>query len=168
VRAGVRSAATIGVLCFILVLGAVWGWKAVTAPFPKKVAAPLCEDQKISKGDKVYPSEIIVSVYNAGTRNGLAGTTMQFFTDQGFQEGDVGDAPGKSKVPFVQIWTTDPHNPAVRLVESRFGPAHKVVKKKGPGSGINVVVGDGFTKLRKGPHFVVARADAVICSPPLG
>jgi len=166
-RAGVRSAATIGVLCFILVLGAVWGWKAVTAPFPKKVAAPLCEDQKISKGDKVYPSEIIVSVYNAGTRNGLAGTTMQFFTDQGFQEGDVGDAPGKSKVPFVQIWTPEPKNPAVQLVASRLAGPHSIVKRDAPGAGVNVVVGDRFSKLVKGPRFVVARSDSEICSPPL-
>ena len=167
-RAGARSAATIGVLCGLLVLGGLWGWSAVTAPFPGKAAAPVCENRPVSKGDKIFPAQVVVSVYNAGSRFGLAGRTMELFTGQGFQEGDIADAPGKSKVPFVQIWTTDPHNPAVRLVESRFGPAHKVVKKKGPGSGITVVVGDGFTKLRKGPHFVVARADAVICSPPLG
>ena len=167
-RAGARSAATIGVLCAILAFGALWGWKAVTAPFPGKAAAPVCENQKVSKGDKVYPSEVIVSVYNAGTRSGLAGNTMQYFTDQGFQPGDVGDAPRGSKVPVVQIWTTDPHNPAVRLVESRFGPAHKIVKKQSKGSGVTVVVGDGFRGLHKGPHFLVARADAVICSPPLG
>ena len=167
-RAGVRSAVTIGVLCAILAFGALWGWKAVTAPFPGKADAPICENQVIHKGDKVYPSEIIVSVYNAGSRFGLAGRTMQMFTDQGFQEGEIGDAPKGSKVPVVQIWTTEPHNPAVRLVESRFGPAHKVLKKKGTGSGITVVVGDGFSKLLKGPHFVVARSDSEICSPPLG
>ena len=74
-------------------IGALWGWKAVTAPFPGKAAAPVCENQTVTRGDKVYPSEIIVSVYNAGTRFGLAGRTMQIFTDQGFQQGDVGDAP---------------------------------------------------------------------------
>lgn len=166
-RAGVRSTATMAALCSILLLGAMWGWSAVTEPFPGKVDAPVCEAKAVAKGDKVYPAQVVVSVYNAGSRLGLAGQTMELFNGGGFHEGDMGNAPEGTEVPVVQIWTTEPRNPATRLVESRLGPAHKVVKKDGPGAGVTVVVGDGFHKMVRGPRFVVARTDTEICAPPL-
>jgi hypothetical protein len=166
-RAGVRSAMTIAVLCSLLLVGALWGFSAVTAPFPGKADAPVCVSKSVAKGERVYPAQVVVSVYNAGTRLGLAGRTMALFTHRGFKQGDDGNAPDGSKVPVVQIWTTDPKNPATRLVESRLGPAHKVVKKEGLGAGVTVVVGDGFHKLVHGPRFVVARKDTTICAPPL-
>ena len=109
-----------------------------------------------------------MSVYNAGSRFGLAGSTMELFTGQGFQAGDIADAPNKSKVPFVQIWTPEPQNPAVQLVASRLAGPHSIVKRDAPGAGVNVVVGDRFEKLGKGPRFVKARSASEICSPSLG
>ena len=167
-RAGARSAATLGVLCALLVVGGLWGWSAVTAPFPGKVAAPACENRPVAKGDKIFPAQVVVSVYNAGSRFGLAGRTMELFTGQGFPEGDIADAPNRSKVPFVQIWTPDPKNPAVQLVASRLAGPHSIVKREAPGAGVNVVVGDRFDKLGKGLRFVKARSDSEICSPTLG
>ena len=167
-RAGARSAATMAVLCGLLVLGGLWGWSAVTAPFPGKAAAPVCENRPVAKGDKIFPAQVVVSVYNAGSRFGLAGSTMELFTGQGFQAGDIADAPNKSKVPFVQIWTPDPKNPAVQLVASRRAGPHSIVKRDAPGAGVNVVVGDRFEKLGKGPRFVKARSASEICSPSLG
>jgi hypothetical protein len=164
--AGLRSAATLAFLCGVLVIGGLWGWSAVTAPFPKKADAPVCESTRVSKGDKIYPAQVVVSVFNAGTRPGLASRTMQLFQDGGFHEGDSGNAPEHSNVPVAQVWTKDPHNPAVKLVGSRLGP-HKVLKKKAPGAGVTVVVGDGFDTLVKGPRFVVAHSDTEICSPPV-
>ena len=164
-RASARSAVTIVVLCSLLVVGAMWGWSEVTAPFPGKADAPICEDRAVSKGEKVYPSQVVVSVYNAGTRLGLAGRTMQLLTDQGFKEGDSGNAPEKSDVPVVQVWTPEPRNPAVQLVVSRLGKAHKIIKKESPGAGVTIVVGDGFRQLVKGPRFVVAKRDTTICTP---
>ena len=111
-RAGVRSAATMAVLVGILLVGAMWGWSAVTAPVPGKVDAPVCEPKAVAKGDKVYPAQVVVSVYNAGSRLGLAGRTMELLTGNGgFHEGDMGNAPEGTKVPVVQIWTTEPCAP---------------------------------------------------------
>lgn len=167
-RAGVKSAATLVVLGAVLFLGVIWGWSAVMSPFPEKIDLPVCEATPVHKGDKIFPAQVVVSVFNAGDRLGLAGTTMRKFEDGGFQEGDMGNAPKSAKVPIVQIWAAEPRNPAVRLVESRLGPAHKVIKKDGPGAGITVIVGDGFRKLLQGPRFVVAHKNTTICSPPVG
>ena len=42
-----------------------------------------------------------------------------------------------------------------------------VERRDGPGVGVSVIVGDGFTKLTKGPAGVVAQEDVEICSPPV-
>ena len=166
--AGARSAATMGVLCLLLLVGAVWGYTALTAPFPGKAEAPICENTSVKKGAKVFPTQVVVSVYNAGERAGLAGRTMTLLTGRGFREGESGNAPGKGKkVPVVQIWTTQPHNPAVQLVARQLGPRHSVVKRKPLGAGVTVVVGDGFHRLGHKTKFVRVRSAAEICSPPV-
>jgi len=166
-RAGARSAATIGVLCLLLVVGAAWGWSALTAPFPGKADAPVCESRSIQKGEKVFPSQVVVSVYNAGERAGLAGRTMSLFTDRGFHPGESGNAPRNAKVKVVQVWTTDPKNPAVQLVVSQLRPAHTVVRHRALGAGITVVVGDRFPGLGKKKPFVRAAGATQICAPPV-
>ena len=163
---GARSAITLSVLAVLLVVAAAWGFAAATAPFPGKVDTPICEDQDVAAGDKVFPQDVTVSVYNAGTRDGLAGRVMQSFTSAGFAEGQSGNATGV-KVPVVQIWTTEPKNPAVLLVASKLGKGVAVESRDGLGAGVTVVVGDGFTKLVKGLRSVTAKDDATICSPPV-
>jgi hypothetical protein len=166
-RAGARSAATIGVLFLLLVVGAAWGWSALTAPFPGKADAPVCEDRGVQKGEKVFASQVVVSVYNAGERTGLAGRTMGLFTDRGFHRGESGNAPNSAKVPVVQVWTTDRKNPAVQLVVSQLGPHHSVVRHSSLGAGVTVVVGDHFHGLGHKTPFVRARSASKICSPPV-
>lgn len=165
-RDGARTAITVTVLTVLLVVGAVWGWAAVTQPFPGKVEVPTCVARDVSTGDKIYPDQVVVSVFNSGTREGLAGRTMQLLTDQGFVEGDSGNAPDGADAATAEIWTDDPSSPAVRLVASRLGAKTKVVKRATTGAGISVVVGDDFTKLVKGRPFVKAKAAGSICSPP--
>ncbi|HEY0951619.1 LytR C-terminal domain-containing protein [Nocardioides sp.] len=162
---GARSAITLAALAVLLVLGAVWGWSALTDPLPAKVDRPLCVDTTVEAGTKVYAQDVTVSVYNAGTREGLAGRTMQLLSDDGFAEGSMGNV--RARVARVAIWTLEPENPAVRLVASRLGPDVDIERREGPGVGVAVVVGDGFDKLAKGRRSIVAAEDATICSPPV-
>jgi hypothetical protein len=162
-----RSAITLVGLALLVVIGAAWGWSAVTKPFPGKADAPLCVQRTIPSGDRVFPVQVTVSVLNAGTREGLAGRTMQLLTDDGFAEGDLGNAPSATDVPRAEIWTTDPGSPAVRLVASRLGRGTQVVRRDAPAAGVVVVVGDGFSDLSKGPKSVVAESVSEICSPPV-
>ena len=159
-----RSAVTLSVLALLLLVAALWGWQAATAPLPGKVDTALCVQRTIDAGEKVYPQDVTVSVYNAGTREGLAARVMQSFNDAGFPEGNSGNATS-ARVPNVQIWSTEPKSPAVLLVASRLGGDVDVERRDGPGVGVSVIVGDGFTKLTKGPAGVVAQEDVEICSP---
>jgi len=162
---GARSAITLAALALLLVLGAVWGWSALTDPLPAKVDRPICVDRTVAAGTKVFAQDVTVSVYNAGTREGLAGRTMQLLTDDGFAEGNMGNV--SARVGEVAIWTLEPENPAVRLVASRLGPDVEIERRESPGVGVAVVVGDGFAKLVEGRRSVVADEDATICSPPV-
>ena len=164
-RQSVRSAVTIAVLAAVLVAGAIWGWAALTAPFPGRIATPTCVDTEVKKGDRVRARQVTVSVLNAGTREGLAGRTMRLFTDEKFNEGDSDNAPADTDVPVAQIWAQDPDSPAVRLVVSRLPDGTEIVRRDAPGVGVVVVVGDGFSELRPGRKFTVAAEDTEICSP---
>lgn len=109
-----------------------------------------------------------MSVYNAGTREGLAGRVMQELIDAGFREGNSGNAAPTVRVAVAQIWTQEPNNPDVRLVASRLGDQVQVERRDPVGSGVTVIVGDGFGDTTAGRKAVVARTDTVICSPPVG
>lgn len=165
-REGARSAGTVAVLSVILLVGAVWGWSALTKPLPGKAEIPTCVSRPVAAGEKVYPDQVVVSVLNAGNREGLAGRTMQLFTAQGFVEGDSGNAPAKTSVSTAAIWTADPENPAARLVATRLGPDVTIIRRNSSEAGVVVVVGDKFQKLLKGRQAVKARNDSEICSPP--
>jgi LytR cell envelope-related transcriptional attenuator len=159
---------TLTLLGLILLLGvmAAWGWKAATKPLPAKVDTAICVDTPVRAGDKVYPQQVTVSVYNAGRRQGLAGRTMQELKDAGFTQGNAGNAP-TAKVEKVAIWTTRPNGPDVQLVATYLGSDVKIERRDAPGVGVNVVVGDKFVALAKGERAVLAAANAEICSPPV-
>jgi len=162
---GMRSAVTLSVLGVLLVVAALWGWSAATDPLPGKVDTPLCVTKVVPSGEKVFPQDVTVSVYNASDREGLAGRTMQLLTDEGFAEGTSGNVT--ARIDVVQIWTVEPKSPAVRLVASRFGADVEIERRNPPGVGVAVVVGDDFQDLVKGRKTVIAESDSEICSPPI-
>lgn len=164
-EAGARSLATLAGLGVLLVIAALWGWQAATQPFPGSTEPSACVVHSFAKGDKVRPGDVMVSVLNGGTRNGLAGLTMGLFTDVGFGDGKEANAPKNAEVKGAQIWTKNPRNPAVKLVAS-YLKGVKVVARRGPGAGVTVVVGDDFKELAKGKQSVVVKQDAQVCGPP--
>ena len=160
-----RSLVTLAVLGVVLVLAAVWGWRAISEPFPQEAKPAVCVDREFAKGDRITRRDVTVSVLNAGTRVGLAGLTMDLLVEAGFREGSEGNTPGKRRVDRVEIWTEEPASPAVRLVASHFGGA-KVVRRAADAPGVLVVVGDGFDDLVRGQKSVTAKGEVSVCGPP--
>jgi hypothetical protein len=165
-KAAARSGLTLAVLAALVVLGGLWGWSALTQPFPGRTQPPKCLPTTVQEGQRVFPEQVTVSVYNASERNGLAGSTMAEFANAGFAEGSTGNAPPKAQVVRAQIWTTTPESPDVRLVAGHLGPA-RIVRKDGPGVGVTVLVGPRYEGLVKGPRSVRAAKETEICSPPV-
>jgi hypothetical protein len=160
-----RSTLTIIAMIALLAGAAFWGWGAATEPLPEAQDQPLCEDTPVETGQKVYPDQVTVSVFNASSRSGLAGRTAGLLLDEGFPEGDSGNAPKGTTVIHSQIWTSDPESPAVRLVKSYLGAQATVVEGEQLGLGVVVVVGEEFGELAKGRKSAKAVQAGFICSP---
>lgn len=163
---GARSALTLTVLAGLLVAGLAWGWSAATSPLPERVELDACSRVELNEGDPVYPDQVLVSVLNAGRREGLASQTMKLLIEEGFVAGDRGNAPRGSGVRNAEIWTDEPDSPAVRLVRTWLGKGVRVRSEPTEAAGVVVVVGDRFRELAQGRKKVTARTDTTICSPP--
>jgi hypothetical protein len=165
------SAATLAVLVGLCLLGLLFGLKALTSDLPDDplVENPevTCVDREVTAGTKVFPEDVLVSVYNAGTRGGVASKTMSTLQIRGFVAGKTGNEKDVN-VSRVQVWG-NPSNPAVQLVAAQFGPGARVTAGKvSPDSaseGVVVVVGDDFGKLAKKVRNVTVEEDTTICSP---
>jgi LytR cell envelope-related transcriptional attenuator len=162
-----RSGLILAGLALLVVIGALWGWSAMTQPFPGKTTPPKCVATIVQEGEKVFPRRVTVSVFNASSRDGLAGRTMAEFIDAGFAEGTTGNAPRAAKVVRAAIWAPRPAGPDVRLVASRLGPATRVVRRDGPGVGVTVLVGNRYDRLVRGRPSVRSAQETEICSPPV-
>lgn len=164
---GAKTATTLLVLLGLLVGGLAWGWSAATTPLPKTIELDPCTNVGVEAGTKVYPDQVLVSVLNGGTRDGLAGRTMQLLADEGFATGSMGNA-ARSGVTTAAVWTDDPEGPAARLVASWLGKGTEIRSEETTAPGIVVVVGDEFEQLAQGRKQIKAKAAATICSPPTG
>ncbi len=156
-----RSALTLATLGLLVVAATLWGWSAFTEPFPEDEPVPICENATVAAGSEVRRDQVVVSVFNGSGRSGLAGATSAQLEERGFVAGDVADSPQPAAT--TQIWSSDPTNPAVQLVQRQFKGA-QVVPGDPIGVGIVVVLGEKFTSLRKKQvESVVAESDASIC-----
>src|SRR5690606_29282714 len=134
-----KSALTLAVLALLVVIAGAWGWSALTAPLPHHdEPVAICETTDVAAGDEVRRDQVVVSVFNGSDRSGLAGSTMAELTERGFVEGQVGDSPQPATT--TQIWSSEPTNPAVLLVQKQFKRA-AIVPGDALGDGITVVVG---------------------------
>lgn len=170
-RQGILTTVTMLVLSVVLVLGVMWGWQALFAEVPDQepVAEPpaeSCTTQRVDAGERIRSRQVEVSVFNAGTRSGLAGDTMGQLRDRGFRAGQVGNAPADVEVNKVQVWTTLPNDAEARLVARQFGKKVKVrVSEVDLGPGVDVVVGDRFRELAKAKRTLKVKEPQEICVP---
>ena len=165
------TAVTLLVLVSILVLGVVLGVKTLFAPLPGSDKAtatpsPSCSPKTVKKGQRIRSTQVQVSVFNGGTRSGLADETMRLLARRGFTQGDVGNAPTDAKVSRVRVLTTEKNDMAAALVARQFGRTTRViVTDTDLGPGIDVIVGNKFGKLAKAKRVLVAQSSSSVCVP---
>ncbi len=107
-----------------------------------------------------------MSVFNAGTRSGLAGETLDALVGRGFAAGEVGNGPSGLRVLRVQVWSTEKGDPAARLVARQFGPGVKVkLTDEDLGGGVDVLVGDDFKRLSPAPRKIRVQQAQEYCVP---
>jgi LytR cell envelope-related transcriptional attenuator len=149
-----RVTTGVTLLVLVLVLGgmAIYGVKAALAPLPGDSSS---KDKPCSATEKevkqfLRRSEVQVSVFNAGTRGGLAGQTLDKIEAAGFVAGNAGNAPRSAQVRRAVVWTTQPNDPSAKLVALALGRGTRIeVTETDLGPGVDVLVGNSFGGLAK-------------------
>lgn len=163
----ILTALTLVVLLALLVTGALVGWRSLSAPVAGGTDGTGAPEPcpSVQPGDVVKAKDVTVSVYNAGTRAGLAARTRDELTARGFIAGDVGNAPGPLRqVERVRVLAPAKKDPAARLVARQFGKRTVVqVYDDDLGAGVDVVVGDDFQGLVKAKKRIKAKVAAQGC-----
>jgi hypothetical protein len=170
-RRQILSTITMTALIGILVLGAVWGWRSLFAPLEDGTSAaeepaPTCTTERIGRGARLRSTQVRVSVFNASSRSGLAGRTLDGLLNRGFLAGEAGNAPSDLEVRRVEVWSTEENDPRARLVARQFGKKVRIrFSDDDLGPGVDVIVGDRFDELAKAPRSIRVRQPQEICVP---
>ena len=158
------TAVTLLVLVGVLLAGAYVGSRALFAPLPSDGAAASGCEEGLRRGERVRPRDVTVSVYNAGTRSGLADRTQEQLVGRGFVAGEVDNAPEGAGVRLVRVLAPRRDDPAARLVALQFGRRTPVqVSRDDLGPGVEVLVGDRFRRLVEAPQVIRASRSGSGC-----
>ncbi len=169
----ITTAVTMAVLVGILVVGMVVGFNSLFAPLPgseetpSAEPSPTCTEAPPKKGERLRARQVRVNVFNAGTRGGLAGATVDAFRSRGFQGGEIGNAPEGADVKRVQVWIQEGEEDAGRLVARQFGKKLRAMRTdEDLAPGVDVIVGNRFRSLVKAPKSIPVKATRIVCVEP--
>lgn len=157
----VRTPLTLLVLLGVLCYGAWWGYTNLLKPVPPTPPTP-CVNQLVNAG-LLRSSQVTVSVYNGGSKKGLAGDVGRSLRSKGFKVPSTGNTG--QKIEGTIIVGAGAKNPEVLLVQGFFKKSKIKVDKRADHS-VDVLVGNdygGFDKKAKTTYAVKART---VCLPP--
>ncbi len=171
-----RTPITMMVLLGVLLGAAYYGWQTVispgggeakvTAPTP---TSPTCEKKTvIKKGQRVEARQVVVNVYNAGQRAGLAGETLDELVNKGFKRGIAANAPSNIAAGpnATVILPGGAGAPQIRLVRNQFIGKVKYLKSASLTLGVDVIVGESFRGVAaKARTFVRVNRAVTACTP---
>ncbi|MEO6790779.1 MAG: LytR C-terminal domain-containing protein [Ornithinibacter sp.] len=94
------------------------------------------------------PETTTVNIYNATTRNGLAGSTAKGMESRGFVIGKVANDPSKRKTPAVAEVRFGPKGETrAKLVQGNLQKGATLVKDKRKDASVDLAVGTKFSAL---------------------
>ncbi|HLK94647.1 MAG TPA: LytR C-terminal domain-containing protein [Nocardioidaceae bacterium] len=167
-----RTPITLVVLLALVAAGGWYGWTKLQEPFDNPFAdrSDDCVNRTIKAGSTLGRDQVVVDVYNAGSRPDLASSTMDKLTNRGFRRGTATNAPRRVKVGRITILDKDRSSADVRLVRAQFQGKVPVQRRPNLGDdpidGIDVVVGNGYRGLaRPTPRTVRVRENLRVCLP---
>ena len=142
---------TLLVAAGVLVVMAIWGYDAATAPVADDPAGtttgPTCPPESQTVTRYVRRGDVTVSVYNAGTKSGSAQAALDLLEQGGFKPGEVGNAPDGIAVKTAAVYTTKGDDPDAELVARALGAGTEVVRTDDQmGPGVDVVIGNKFSQ----------------------
>ena len=164
----ITTAVTLVALLLVLIGMAAYGYEQLTKPLPSRPSAEeTCSGAEKAVQGFLRRNQVQVSVFNAGNREGFAGITLEKIVDAGYRAGNAGNAPKSAEVRRAVVWTTEPNDPAAKLVARSLGPRVKIdVTETDLGPGIDVIVGNKFKGVdRKAPRRIRLADPVEKCVP---
>ncbi len=151
-------------LAFVVFVGGLYGgWRLLTNP-PGGDDVYECTSQTVRVGDQLPSSLVTVDVFNGGETEGVAGRVSTALQARGFRPGSIANSPSSVKPAAVTILTTDKSDPRVQLVAQQFAKVEYRDPDVALGSGVTVLIGDGFTTLKPaGASSITATSDVTVC-----
>jgi len=153
---------TLVILLAVLAVGAVWGYKAMTA----KVAGPppvACVTMPMTE---LATSSVTVNVLNGGDLRGLASRVADSLRQGGFIIGTVGNTT--EKVLTVIIVGSSVDSPEVQLVSAWFAGA-EVQADDRPDHSVDVLIGNSYdeaTAITPDAPTTLEISTGQVCLPP--
>lgn len=156
----VRTPLTLLVLLSVLCYAAWWGYTNVLRPVPPTPPTP-CVPQQVQSGE-LRAAQVTVSVFNGGTKKGLAGDVGRSLRQRGFKVQRTANTD--QKIAKTVIVGAGAKNPEVLLVKGFFKKS-VVRADKRPDHSVDIFVGNdygGFDKRAKTTYAVKAKT---VCLP---
>ena len=164
----VPTAITMTVLVVLLLGAAVWGWTRLTAPVPKPdlgaASSGVCTPRDYEAGATLTAADVVVNVYNASGRSGLAQQTMTALTSRGFSAGNTGNAPEGTEVARVEIRSNNIESTAVGILRANLGDP-VVVTLDEDVDAVTLYVGPGWDELKGEEGSRTVPVAESICGP---
>jgi hypothetical protein len=160
-RDGRRGGGLVFLAFVVFVAGLYGGWRLLTDP-PDD--AYVCAPRTVRAGEPLPSSLVTVDVFNAGKTAGVAGRVSTALQARGFRPGAVANSSSSIQPASVAILTKNRSDPRVQLVGRQFAKVEYREPDIELGSGVTVLIGDGFTELRPaGPSSITATSDVTVC-----
>ena len=104
-----RTAVTLVVLLAVVIGGGWYGWTKLQEPFDNPFAgrSDNCVNRTVKAGNDLRRDQVVVNVYNAGSRPDLASSTMDKLANRGFRRGTATNAPRRIDVGKIAILDRD-------------------------------------------------------------
>ena len=157
----VRTPLTLLVLLGVLAYGAWWGWTNVLKETPP-APPPTCVPQRVKAGE-LRTGQVSVSVFNGGTKKGLAGDVGRSLRQRGFKVLRMSNTD--EKIGKTVIVGAGAKNPEVLLVK-RFFKKSTVKVDKRPDHSVDVLVGNDYAGFDKGAKTTFKVKAKSVCLPP--
>lgn len=136
---------------------------------PESVAEePACEVRQIAPGEVLSSNLIMVDVYNASQRAGLANRVKINLERRGFLGGVTKNNPGKLAPRNVAVLTTDPQDPRAKLVAVQFkGKVRRVEADFPMENDIAVLVGPDYSGFKQARTKLRTDREVTVCVPAI-
>lgn len=146
-------------LLALLVWGATWGWRELTAPLPSPSPTPCV----ITSAAVVTPVDVTVRVFNGGFTSGLAGRVRTDLERAGFVVIRVDNTD--ERVVGTMIRANERESAQIQLISSYFVEPQVDYDTRVDGT-VDVLVGTDFAGMAEAPLAQVETPDGQVCRVP--